>query len=240
MDTAEQLEAWANEARAMLGRFHHSRDGIHIGDGDEARFTGLVLEAQDLLSDVFGAANSFGWQLERTRLEGISNLMGSQSYHSVEQAVGILSAAAKAARRKSANPSSPSASHPTYVDLSRLDELRSITSSDWDLRRLICMCEELNKAFSASSFHATAMLVRAITDHVPPIFGAASFAEYASSMVSKSHKSSMERLSRSLRDIADGALHVQIRKREALPASTQVDFRAELDVLLAEVARALR
>jgi hypothetical protein len=47
-------------------------------------------------------------------------------------------------------------------------------------------------------------------------------------------------LDRSLRNIADAHLHVQIRTSEVLPTGPQVDFRADLDVLLSEVVRVLK
>lgn len=223
----------------MLSRFTRNRDSIHIGDGDQARFTGLVLEARELLKQELGAANAFGHQLEMTRLEGTRNYLGSQSYHSVEQAEGILRSAAKTMERRTDAASSLLPTAALYVDGQRLAELRSISSAAWDLRRLIRMCEELNASFAGANFHATAMLVRAITDHVPPVFGASSFPAYASSIASRSTKGTMERLAKSLRDIADGALHIQMRAQETLPTSTQVDFRQELDVLLGEVVRLL-
>lgn len=85
------------------------------------------------------------------------------------------------------------------------------------------------------------MLVRAITDHVPPIFACKIFAEVANNFAgARSFRGSMQNLNVSLRNIADAHLHVQIRKSEILPTEGQVDFRADLDVLLAEVVRLLR
>lgn len=240
MDAAIQLRAWADEADLMLSRFSRSRDGIHVADGDEARFAGLVLEAREVLKDALGPTNSFGYQLEMTRLEGKNNWLHSQSYHSIEQASGILRAAASTVQRKLTSPPPVAADTSHYVDLVRLTELRSLEPQHWDLRRLVRMCEELNSVSAAGNHHATAMLVRAITDHVPPIFGATNFSQFASSVASRSHKDVMERLSGALRNIADGTLHIQVRRQETLPSATQVNFRAELDVLLAEIVRTLR
>ena len=47
----------------------------------------------------------------------------------------------------------------------------------------------------------------------------------------------MRHLNKSLRNIADNMLHVQIRQIESLPNATQVEFRADLDRLLEEVVR---
>ena len=85
------------------------------------------------------------------------------------------------------------------------------------------------------------MLVRAITDHIPPIFGEPNFQGVANNYADqKSFKKSMANLDRSLRNIADGALHGQIRRRESIPGSAQVSFGADLDVLLAEIIRIAR
>jgi hypothetical protein len=84
------------------------------------------------------------------------------------------------------------------------------------------------------------MLLRAILDHIPPVFGAPSFRQFASSIAGKSIKASMERLDKSSRDISDRWLHEQIRKAESLPTTTQVDFRQDLDVLLGEVVGKLQ
>jgi len=56
----------------------------------------------------------------------------------------------------------------------------------------------------------------------------------------RSFKDSMIRLQESARTIADQDLHTPIRAREVIPAFPQVDFRPELDLLLAEVVRRLK
>jgi hypothetical protein len=122
---------------------------------------------------------------------------------------------------------------------SRIEELRALSDPRFDFSKLIRFCEEININFRAGCFLATAMLTRAILDHVPPIFGAKSFAEIANNYAggSKSFKASMQHLETGARNIADGHLHLHIRKRETLPEAQQVDFRSSLDALLAEIVR---
>lgn len=80
------------------------------------------------------------------------------------------------------------------------------------------MIEELNLAHEHDAYFTTAMLVRAITDHVPPIFGVGSFAEVANNHSGgRSFGDQMKHLDNSLRKVADGLLHQQIRKAESLP-----------------------
>jgi hypothetical protein len=129
-----------------------------------------------------------------------------------------------------------------FVDTTRIAELHAIKSQDFDLSKLLRYCEELNTSFRSNCFLAVPMLGRAILDHVPPIFVCKSFAEVANNYAggTKSFKQSMQNLENSLRNIADAHLHVQIRKSESLPNVTQVNFSADLDVLLAEIVRLLK
>jgi len=127
-----------------------------------------------------------------------------------------------------------------FVNQSRIKELKTIKSGDFDVAKLIRFCEELNSAFSLENFLSTAMLVRAIADHIPPIFGKTSFTEVVNNHGSKSFKESMKNLDNSSRKISDAHLHTQIRKKEVLPNSNQVDFSNDLDVLLAEIYRILK
>jgi hypothetical protein len=99
-----------------------------------------------------------------------------------------------------------------YVDSARLRELRDIRSSKFDLARLIALCDELNITWRAGANHATGMLVRAIMDHVPPIFGVSAFAQIASNYAgSRSFKEAMTALETAARKISDAHLHTQIR-----------------------------
>lgn len=127
-----------------------------------------------------------------------------------------------------------------FVNQNRIKELKTIKNDDFDITKLIRFCEELNSAFSLENFLSTAMLVRAIADHIPPIFGKTSFTEVANNHGSKSFKESMKNLDNSSRKISDSHLHTQIRKKEVLPNSNQVDFSNDLDVLLAEIYRVLK
>ena len=128
----------------------------------------------------------------------------------------------------------------TYVDTGRIDELRNLTTQDFDLAKLIRLCEELNICYNHECYLAVAMLTRAIVDHIPPVFGASTFSQVVNNCKGKSFKDSMKNLNNSLRAIADSHLHVHIRKKEVLPNRTQVSFSADLDVLLAEVVRLLK
>jgi hypothetical protein len=102
----------------------------------------------------------------------------------------------------------------------------------------VALLHELNDCHQNRDYFAIAALVRAVIDHVPPLFGCKTFTEVASSYAgSRSFKDSMNHLEGSARKIADQHLHSRIRRAEVLPNITQVDFSNDLDVLLAEIVR---
>ena len=126
-----------------------------------------------------------------------------------------------------------------YVDPLRLDELRDLESQQFDFTKLIALCEDINRCYSAGALFGTVVLVRAILDHVPPLFGVTAFKEVANnwSGSSKSFGDSMRHLEKISRKVADAILHTQIRRQEVMPTPTQVDFRSDLDILLQEIVR---
>ncbi|RUW55820.1 hypothetical protein [Mesorhizobium sp. M8A.F.Ca.ET.021.01.1.1] len=245
MNEAAALDIIADDMETIKSRFKRTNSGLHIGDGDQAAFIGLVLRARTIMKRALGVPNDFDFQLGMMQADGVNNWLGSQSYASVERSASIVRAAAQTVRdipysaRPPLTASRPPAVEP-YVAPGRLAELLAITGAKFDLRRLIRYCEEINDAYERENYFSVAMLLRAIADHVPPIFNVGSFRQYASSCGGQSLKGTMTHLDNSLRNIADGILHQQIRPREILPTASQVNFRQDLDVLLGEVVRALR
>lgn len=128
-----------------------------------------------------------------------------------------------------------------FVNQTRLEELKSLANSNWDFSRLIRLCEEINDNYKRGNFLSVGMIGRTILNHIPPIFKLTSFDEiannYGGPKENKSFKKNMNHLNESLKNIADGFLHTQIRKVESLPNDTQIDFRQDLDSLLSEIIR---
>ncbi len=130
----------------------------------------------------------------------------------------------------------------SYVSEKRITELSQINSDKYDLSKLIEILREINIANRFACFMSIGMLVRSVIDHIPPIFGCKEFSEVANNYpgATKSFKKSMAHLEKSLRNVADSYLHTQIRKRESSVDFVQIDFRADIDVLLSEVVRVLQ
>ena len=125
-----------------------------------------------------------------------------------------------------------------YVDSTRIEELESIVNPNYDFARLVMLCKEMNFAHKNDCFMSIAMLMRTIIDHIPPVFGKTNFSEVANNYQgTASFKKAMQSLQSSLRNVADSHLHTQIRRQESLPNFSQVNFQAQLDLLLSEIVR---
>lgn len=247
MRTAEtELQEIVDEIQAMEGRFRDSGSlGLHLDTDDETQFKALIVDAKSVMDTELGIANNYSLNMIQHINSYSGGYLGGPSFHAVQGARKLIETSIKQIRRKAAAPSptSPFAlAKPTYVALSRIGELHALRSKQWDVTRLIRLLEELNIAHANDCHMTTAMLGRAIKDHVPPIFGQTSFAQVASNAAptNRSFKGSMQSLENSLKHIADSYLHQHIRTSEVLPTALQVDFRADLDVLLGEIVRVLR
>lgn len=242
MSAVEELEGIAEQLEALESKYVDGGSifGYHLRSEDNARAKRLVVEAKSLMDEALGIANDFSMNVVTTanRMQGMSGGISLAGLQAVRELVSA--AAAKSARKAAAQPiaaPSPVSGRDRYVSLTRIAELRA-SRGTYDMTRLVRLCEELNEASEGECHMTTAMLVRAIVDHVPPVFGVNTFTEVANNYAgSKSFLGSMQHLQNSLRHIADSYLHTQIRKTEVLATAQQVKFSADLDALLAEVAR---
>lgn len=126
-----------------------------------------------------------------------------------------------------------------FINNDRVNAVSALPKDKYDTKKLEQLLFELNQAYKAHSYFSCLMLIRSIVDHVPPIFQKSSFTEIANNYAGggKSFRESMIRLDSTCRKLADGLLHLQIRKNESIPTRHQVEFRADIDALLGEIIR---
>ncbi|GGX71466.1 hypothetical protein [Saccharospirillum salsuginis] len=129
-----------------------------------------------------------------------------------------------------------------FVSEARVEEIESLQKEQFDTTKLGQLLVELNRAYSEHSYFTCLMLIRAIVDHVPPIFKKTKFSEIVNNYADggKSFRESMKHLDASCRKFADGSLHCQIRSKESVPTRHQVEFKADIDALLGEIIRVLK
>jgi hypothetical protein len=122
-----------------------------------------------------------------------------------------------------------------FVNIDRLRDLKLTKYQDYDLSKLIRLCEELNSNWKNSNYYSVGLLIRTVINHIPPIFGFQTFEQVVGGYGSHSFKKNMVFLSQSLRTIADNFTHSVTRKKDPLPNETQVDFRHSFDMLISEI-----
>jgi hypothetical protein len=227
----------ADDMDALLPLFEDggSLTGLFLSSENASTFSAHVVEAKSILDQALGYANNFSMALLKAANE--SSRVSGPSYVLVETTAKMIRAGARDIQRKSAQqPAAPDAK--LYVHPSRIIALQRLPAGRWDFKRLVELCREINVAAAHQCHMSTAMLLRTILNHVPPVLGFGAFSEVANNYGSSpSFKKSMKRLQDSLRNIADFHLHLPIRAIEDLPTATQVDFAADLDVLLGEIIR---
>jgi hypothetical protein len=188
--------------------------------------------------DASTTIDAYGVDVNKTKVKFIDGYISYEIPHEREEIGQAFSELIRMLVNETSDDPGDQRKSDTYVDSRRLIQLKSTESSGYDLRKLIQLCEELNKAHQNNCYMSITMILRAIIDHIPPIFKANTFPEIANNYKgTKSFKKAMEHLDNSLRNIADSHLHIQIRKKEDLPTFNQVNFIADLDLLLSEIVR---
>lgn len=88
----DALKKYFEELGHILGRFSHTRTGIHIEQQDNYRFRTIVMEVLDLLRDHVPGSRQHIQLVSGAYNEGLNNIYHSASYASVEEVKSIISA----------------------------------------------------------------------------------------------------------------------------------------------------
>ena len=124
------------------------------------------------------------------------------------------------------------ASNSAFLDTAVLIQLKAVKGARLDFRKLVKMCEELNDAYSRGNYISSALLLRAIINHVPPVFGKTTFSEVVAHS-GRSVKGILARLNEEARPIADLHAHFLMRPAEHLPSKNQLEpYKAGFEVLV--------
>jgi hypothetical protein len=123
----------------------------------------------------------------------------------------------------------------SFVENDLIKKLKEIRSSRFDLRKLVKMVEELNYAYQSENYLSSTLLLRAIINHVPPIFSATNFAQVVANS-NRSVKAILSILEDGARPIADLHTHMMIRKKESIPSRNQIEpYKAPFELLINEI-----
>ncbi len=127
------------------------------------------------------------------------------------------------------------ASNSVFLNLEVLRDLKSIKSSRLDIGKLTKLCEELNDAYARANYISSVLLIRAVLNHVPPVFGKTNFNDVVG-QAGRSVKAILQLLNQEARPIADLHTHILMREKESLPSKNQIEpYKAAFEVLIQEV-----
>lgn len=126
-------------------------------------------------------------------------------------------------------------SNDLYVSKTIITSLLEIQNVNFDLKKLVQICNEINSNYQKGNYISVSLLIRALINYIPPIFESKSFQQVVASS-SRSVKEILKQLDENLRDIADFHTHQIIRRREELPTRNQLEpYKGNLEILLHEI-----
>ncbi|MET4028503.1 hypothetical protein ABIE59_004056 [Marinobacter sp. MBR-99] len=163
---------------------------------------------------------------------GVTHRLGNHvdSNTNMNRAIGVLNQAINQAKKFEGNGEK-------YVSEIRIAQIRKLVGR-FDYSKLVILLEELNSAYENKMYYSVGCLIRAVIDHIPPVFGCKNFSEVANNYSgTKSFKEAMRALNDQMRKVTDSYLHTQIREKEVAPVEQQVEARSSLDILLSEIVR---
>ncbi|SEB31625.1 hypothetical protein SAMN04490357_0185 [Streptomyces misionensis] len=130
-----------------------------------------------------------------------------------------------------------------YIDPALLDDLEDAAKqTTWKVHKLLDLARELNANHEAGHPYASAALVRAILDHIPPVFGFREYKQLASQYVFAVRRTDGAHAKKLLdfRDIADDALHRPISPNVPVIQMGDLPEPARLNAILQELVAVLR
>jgi hypothetical protein len=136
--------------------------------------------------------------------------------------------------------SSPRQLHAGWiVDPDLISKIERSNGNRLNVTHLVRVLREINSSLVHGNVVATVPLMRAVLNHVPPIFGHQNFEQVVAN-VGRSLKDSYLHLEDGLRKIADFHTHKRIDETDTYPSRAQVEpFKPQFELLLQNVLAAL-
>ncbi len=175
-------------------------------------------ERYDLLFDRWSDnSGNYGFSDSRYKRDHIAGLLGIMIEEIPDNAIN-----------KSPKDNGNYIDEQIILDLEKLSE-KSVYKIDY----LVKICNEINSSYQNKNYFAVTILTRSIIDITPPIFGKNKFTEVVSNVsLESSHRKQLDTLQNSLRNYADGCLHIRLNKSHPYPTKANSNFKSEIGILL--------
>lgn len=210
----------------------------------------LVKVLPDLLSyepgiSTGGAAVGDGWEREVTR-----SVWEYRHIHGVEEYVvktcELVMAAATQFAPALVMEEDPVITDPErvpYVALGLLNDLETAAANTkWEVHKLIALCRELNDNYMAGNPYSSSAMVRAVLDHIPPVFGHRDFKQVAAQYpfaVQQTDKAHAQRLT-AFKEVAHDVMHRPISATVPTLSMGDLPEPVRLNAMLQELLTVLR
>lgn len=127
-----------------------------------------------------------------------------------------------------------------FVDSVLVARVASLTGQSFNLAKLTRFTVELNENYTRRNYLSCALLIRAIINHVPPLFGHKTFNQVVASS-SRSVKGILAQLEEGARDIGDLHSHEIVDGYSSPPTKNQIEpYKPPFEVLYQEIERRLQ
>lgn len=127
-----------------------------------------------------------------------------------------------------------------FVDAALVARVASLSGQPFNLAKLTSFTMELNENYSRGNYLSCSLLIRAIINHVPPLFGQRKFSQVVANS-GRSVRSILSQLEEGARDIGDLHSHEIIDGYSTPPTKNQIEpYKPPFEVLYREIERRLQ
>jgi hypothetical protein len=127
-----------------------------------------------------------------------------------------------------------------FLDSNLIADFKSLINPQFDPKKLIVYFEELNKNYRAGNVISCILLIRAVLNYVPPVFGQTTFIQVIS-QCGRSLKDIFDPLEQGIRKIADLHTHQLISNNETCPTLNQIEsYKPQFEVLVSEIWKKIK
>jgi hypothetical protein len=125
------------------------------------------------------------------------------------------------------------------IESGLIERLARLRSPEFSPSLLVTMCNEINSSFRNGNLVATILLMRAVLNYVPPVFGRDTFSQVVANS-GRSLRDSFDHLENGLRKIADFHTHRLLDSADLSPTRAQVEpFKPQFELLLQQAVAAV-
>lgn len=122
-----------------------------------------------------------------------------------------------------------------FIDENIIIKFEDLIDPKFDTIKLLQYLKEVNRSYKEGDFLSCILLLRAVLNYVPPVFGHSTFSQVVSQS-GRSLKEIFSFLEEGLRKIADLHTHRVISTNEYLPTNSEISpYKPQFEILLQEI-----